>query len=122
MKRLELGDAYISSESDDSPAHSDDDDSYGDESYGNEGLSSVGKQTLSEGFVNKDNATPIRIKTEPGDIGDGIKTEIDDEGNSVAIAAEQINVVNETFNPLRFIALHLKELNEERIRKGEGAK
>ena len=122
MKRLEVGDAYISSESDESPNRSDDEDSYDDESYGQlEGASSIGKQTLSEGF-NKDNVTPIRIRTEPGDIGDGIKTEIDEEGISVAINAEHLNLVNETFNPLRFIALHLKELNEERIRKNGAAK
>ena len=122
MKRLELGDAYISSGSDESPNHSDDDESYDDESYGQEhNLSSAGKQTLSDGFTKQDSPTNLRIRnlTEPGDlgqIGEGIK-EIEDDGQSVAINAEQLTVVNETFNPLRFIALHLKELNEERIRK-----
>ena len=29
-----------------------------------------------------------------------------------SIAADQMQVVDEIFNPLRFIALHLKELNE----------
>ena len=29
------------------------------------------------------------------------------------IAIEQMQVVEELFNPLRFIALHLKELNEQ---------
>ena len=32
---------------------------------------------------------------------------------SHTLAVEQMSVVDEMFNPLRFIALHLKELNEQ---------
>ena len=47
-----------------------------------------------------------------GEIGEGLVPAdgiVDMDG--VAVNAQQMSVVNEAFNPLRFIAMHLKELN-----------
>lgn len=115
MKRLELGDAYISSESEESIHDTEEENTSDDESYDQE----VENQIVALG-----NSPPSGLRIRPkeieiiGEIGDGIKTEqLEDDGQSIAINADQINLVNESFNPLRFIALHLKELNEERLMK-----
>ena len=126
MKRLELGDAYISSESEDSIHDSDDDDTYDDETYGDEVESQNHSPKERKLSLNRGPSPPSGLRLKPseiqmsGEIGDGIKTEnLEDDGQQIAINAEQMNVVNETFNPLRFIALHLKELNEERLRNAK---
>ena len=100
MRRLEQGDAYVSSQSEGS--NDSDDESYDDESYGE--IDEARPQTAESN--RQQNSPPKTL----GDIGDGLKQ----SEAEIAINADQLNVVNETFNPLRFIAHQLKELNEER--------
>ena len=100
MKRLELGDDYQSSDTEESGLEEDEEDSYGDESYGEEVFSKMG-------------GTPMPMEMSPA-MGNGLSRVNEDGTESVThtINAEQINMINDQFNPLRFIALHLKELNE----------
>ena len=55
--------------------------------------------------------TPLPTDLTPA-VGKGL---VEDGTESVAhtINADQINMISDQFNPLRFLALHLKELNEE---------
>ena len=106
MRRLEQGDAYISSQSEGSGES--EEESYDNESYGD--LEEDRAQTAKS---QSQNFSPDKRNKEAdlGDIGDGLKAEQLTE-DDVALQLDQLNVVNESFNPLRFIAQQLKELNE----------
>ena len=106
MKRLELGDAYISSGSEGSANDSDNDESYGEESGAEHyNLSQAKSEYNSPSPTHEGEATT-------GQMGEGLRSEFGDG----SVAANQ-EVINEQFNPLRYIALHLKELNEARKMK-----
>ena len=115
MRRLEQGDAYISSGSEDSPNQSDEEVSETGDSYGGEvDVSNLDRLTIQNSEVNQTLSSPFKIKTETGEMGEGLKSEFEEDKVSVAIMAEQMNVVSEAFNPLRYIAMQLKELNQQK--------
>ena len=111
MKRLELGDDYHSSDTEESkPAdeESDDYDSYGDESALHDGVDPSAGGQLSPDLQSASK------------INDDAKSQFRPEDSRIAplsethtIAVDQMTVVDDMFNPLRFLALHLKELNEQ---------
>ena len=100
QKRVTLGDEYQSSDTEESGS-GEENESYGEESYGDEVFTNMG-------------ASPFPIGESPSVAGNAQSRVNEDGTESVThtIAAEQINMINDQFNPLRLIALHLKELNE----------
>ena len=89
MKRLELGDDYVSSESEGSVEESDPEETYGDESAA---------EMMSPG----DATSPLTREDGSPGIGEGLRSEVD-----------ATSTVREAFNPLRFIAMSLKELKSQ---------
>ena len=96
-KRLELGDDYQSSDTEESGGNESEEESYGDESDSQE-LQMAKSPTLSNAISDKDLDTEKRPTS--------LKSQTNKDDTS------QLMGENEIFNPLRFIALHLKELNE----------
>ena len=95
MKRLELGDDYQSSDTEESGAEDSEEDSYDDETNSQELLAK--SPTLSNA---------------PSDLGYGGAETEKHQSLTNKDDASQLMGADEIFNPLRFIALHLKELNE----------
>ena len=94
-KRLELGDDYQSSDTEESGASESEEESYDDETDNGE-LHMAKSPTLTN--VNSDLDLEKR--------GTSLKSQTNKDDASQLMGGDEI------FNPLRFIALHLKELNE----------
>ena len=91
MKRLELGDDYVSSEgSSEDGSEKDSSSSSASSSYNDEIDQSASKVNLSENFSQE---SPLKVlKSTKGEMGEGIK-ELNEDGESVAIAADQLQMI-----------------------------
>ena len=106
MKRLEMGDDYVSSDTDDSGSKESDWSATDDQSDLN---ASLAQQNLNS-LMQSPSATLDANADEPQSAALSQKRLGSVKAQS--IAADQNQVEEELFNPLRFIALHLKEQNE----------
>ena len=114
MKRLELGDDYVSSDTEDSAESEEEDDTYGEESYGDE--EGEKDQPSNPENLETPNKTPKASLGEV-DVESLAKKRMSHRasnanGREGSMSAEQMNAIDDMFNPLRYIALNLKELNE----------
>ena len=94
-KRLELGDDYQSSDTEESGASESEEESYDDETDN-------GELHMAQSPMLSNAASDLEMDKRPT----SLKSQTNKDDASQLMGGEEI------FNPLRFIALHLKELNE----------
>ena len=120
MKRLELGDEYESSQSEEEVDSKEESDSYGestDENMINEASNEGEEADIGQTFPGQQECISpgvISLKSIKSLKSKGSKK------NRTSLNGSTMGMMEEPFNALRFIALHLKELKEqERIKERE---
>lgn len=120
MKRLELGDDYQSSDTEQSVKDGEEDitDSYYDEDNTNDNKILLNIDESKE-FSN-DNDTKSVVQQQMNTAGTEIASPLPITPASIAqgsqqhlINVDQMGFIDEKFNPLRFLALHLRELGSQ---------
>ena len=112
LKKLEQGDEYISGSEDEiSPTES----SVESDLYGSEYDQQDDNQPLrmEDAISGAGTSSPVKLENSPEMFGEEHRV-MRSPGTALSKHSQQ---VEEVFNPLRFIALNLKELNEDRKRR-----
>ena len=99
MQRLQLGDDYESSGSEKSDTKESD-------------WSAQDEQEMEAALRGQQLGDLLQNASSQEQLGDGLKSVKSQSQAPLSMAADNSPAMDDLFNPLRFIALHLKELNE----------